>query len=39
LPVIAAFIYRLKYKDGGIPKYNRKLDYGANFARMMGVER
>ncbi|MDX9990554.1 MAG: citrate (Si)-synthase [Anaerolineales bacterium] len=38
LPVIAAFIYRLKYKDGGIPKYDRKLDYGANFAQMMGVE-
>jgi citrate synthase len=38
LPVIAAFIYRLKYKDGGVPKYDRKLDYGANFARMMGVE-
>jgi citrate synthase len=38
LPVIAAFIYRLKYKDGGVPKYNRKLDYGANFAQMLGVE-
>lgn len=38
LPVIAAFIYRLKYKGGGVPKYDRKLDYGANFARMMGVE-
>lgn len=37
LPVIAAFIYRLKFKDGSIPKYDRKLDYGANFARMMGV--
>jgi len=38
LPVIAAFIYRLKYKDGGIPKYDRSLDYGANFAQMLGVE-
>jgi citrate synthase len=38
LPVIAAFIYRLKYKDGSIPKYDRSLDYGANFAQMLGVE-
>ncbi len=38
LPVLAAFIYRLKYKDGAEPKYDPNLDYGANFARMMGVE-
>ena len=38
LPVIAAYIYRLKYKDGKKPKYNPRQDYGANFARMMGVE-
>ncbi len=38
LPVIAAFIYRLKYGDGKTPKYDAKLDYGANFARMMGVK-
>jgi len=37
LPVIAAFIYRLKYGDGGEPKYDPQADYGANFARMMGV--
>jgi citrate synthase len=38
LPVIAAFIYQLKYGDGKTPKYDPKLDYGANFARMMGVK-
>jgi citrate synthase len=37
LPVIAAFIYNLKYKEGGEPQWNAKLDYGANFAQMMGV--
>ena len=39
LPVIAAFIYRLKYfGETKKPKYNPKLDYGTNFARMMKVE-
>ncbi|MCX6039044.1 MAG: citrate (Si)-synthase, partial [Chloroflexi bacterium] len=38
LPAIAAFIYRLKYGDGKEPKYDPKLDYGANFARMLGVK-
>lgn len=38
LPVMAAFIYRLKYGDGTEPKYNPKLDYGANFAHMLGVK-
>jgi citrate synthase len=38
LPVIAAFIYRMKYfGENRKPKYNTRLDYGANFARMMGV--
>ncbi len=38
LPVIAAFIYRLKYKgDATPPVYDTALDYGANFARMLGV--
>jgi citrate synthase len=38
IPVIAAFIYRMKYfGEKGKPKYNPKLDYGANFARMMKV--
>ena len=38
LPVIAAFIYNLKYKDGKEPKIDPNLDYGANFAQMLGVE-
>jgi citrate synthase len=38
LPVVAAFIYRMKYfGETKKPKYNPKLDFGANFARMMGV--
>jgi citrate synthase len=38
LPVIAAFIYRMKYFDETKkPKYNPKQDYGMNFARMMKV--
>jgi len=36
LPVIAAFIYRYKYfGEKRKPRYYAKLDYGANFARMM----
>jgi citrate synthase len=39
LPVIAAFIYRLKYfGETKKPKYSARLDYGANFAKMMGVK-
>ena len=38
LPVIAAFIYRLKYGDGKEPKYDPKLDYGSNFAHMLMVK-
>ena len=38
LPVIAAFIYRMKYfGETRKPKYNPKQDYGANFSRMMGI--
>lgn len=38
LPVIAAFIYRMKYFDETTkPKYNPRQDYGLNFARMMKV--
>ena len=38
LPVIAAYIYRLKYfAESKKPKYNPKQDYGMNFARMMKV--
>ncbi len=38
LSVVAAFIYNLKYKDGKQPELDPKLDYGANFAKMLGVE-
>jgi citrate synthase len=38
LPVIAAFIYRMKYfGETKKPKYSSRLDYGANFAKMLGV--
>ena len=38
LPLIAAFIYRMKYfGETGKPKYNPRQDYGLNFARMMKV--
>ncbi len=38
LPVIAAFIYRMKYfGETRKPRYNPSWDYGTNFARMMGV--
>jgi citrate synthase len=38
LPVIGAFIYRLKFKDGDIIESNRDLDFGGDFAHMMGVK-
>ena len=39
LPMIAAFIYRMKYfGETKKPKWNKKKDYGANFARMMKVK-
>ncbi len=37
LPEIAAFIYRLKYKGGDIIPPDPKLDWGGNFAHMMGI--
>lgn len=38
LPVIAAFIYRYKYfGEKKKSRYNPKLDWGANFSKMMGV--
>lgn len=36
LPVVAAAIYRNTYKDGKLAKVDPKLDWGANFARMLG---
>jgi citrate synthase len=37
LPAIAAYIYRIKYKDGKFIPPAADLDWGANFAHMMGV--
>ncbi|MCC6523701.1 MAG: citrate (Si)-synthase [Polyangiaceae bacterium] len=37
LPEVAAFIYRHKYKGGKIIPSDRSLDFGANFAHMMGI--
>jgi len=39
LPTIAAFIYRLKYKNGDIIKTDPNLDLGGNFAHMMGIDK
>ncbi|NLT51705.1 MAG: citrate (Si)-synthase [Ignavibacteria bacterium] len=37
LPEIAAFIYRLKYKNGSVIPSLNNADWGENFAHMMGV--
>ncbi len=37
LPSIAAFIYSLKYKSGEFVEPKSDLDWGANFAYMMGI--
>jgi citrate synthase len=39
LPAIGAFIYRLKFKDGDIIKPDANLDFGGNFAHMMGIDK
>ena len=38
LPAIAAYIYRLKFKDGKQVRGVKSLDWAANFAHMMGVD-
>ncbi|KPJ54237.1 type I citrate synthase [candidate division TA06 bacterium DG_24] len=38
LPGIASYIYRRSYKDGKRIPADPKLDWGGNFAHMMGVE-
>ena len=38
LPVLAAYIYNLKYRGGEVPKVDPRMDMGSNFARMIGVE-
>ena len=39
LPQVAAFIYRLKYKNGDIIAPDPDLDMGGNFAHMMGIDK
>jgi len=39
LPEIGAFIYRHKFKDGNIIAPDANLDFGANFAHMMGIDK
>jgi citrate synthase len=38
LPTIGAFIYRLRFKDGDVIPPNPELDFGGNFAHMMGID-
>jgi citrate synthase len=38
LPTIGAFIYRWLFKDGDIIEPDYNLDFGGNFAHMMGVD-
>lgn len=38
LPEIAAYIYRMKYKNNEFIPPDPHLDFGANFAHMMGIE-
>ena len=38
LPLIAAYIYRRTYKEGNHIAADANLDWGGNFAHMMGVE-
>ena len=37
LPSIAAGIYRIKFNRGGIINYDPNLDWGANYAKMLGI--
>jgi citrate synthase len=39
LPSIAAYIYRMKYRNDTLIAPNYTLDIGANFAHMMGIEK
>ncbi|MFZ5516046.1 MAG: citrate (Si)-synthase [Candidatus Zhuqueibacterota bacterium] len=39
LPLIAAYIYRIKYKGGKLIEPDPKLDFGGNFAHMMGIKK
>ncbi|MCI0514255.1 citrate (Si)-synthase [candidate division KSB1 bacterium] len=37
LPILAAGVYRLRYQKGGLLAPNKKLDWGANYAHMLGI--
>ncbi|UCF34809.1 MAG: citrate (Si)-synthase [Phycisphaerales bacterium] len=37
MPVIAAGIYQIRYKEGNIIRWTHGLDYGANYANMLGL--
>ena len=39
LPGIAAYIYRVKYRGGDIIPGDSQLDFGGNFAHMMGIDK
>lgn len=39
LPEIGAYIYRKKYKNGDIIPSDPNLDWGGNFAHMMGIDK
>ncbi len=39
LPEIGAFIYRHKFKNGNIIASDPNLDFGGNFAHMMGIDK
>jgi citrate synthase len=39
LPTIGAFIYRLMFKNGDIIDPDPDLDFGGNFAHMMGIDK
>lgn len=38
VPVVAAYVYRRIYKDGQVIPLHDSLDYGGNFAHMLGFE-
>lgn len=38
LPVIAAGVYRIRYDKGDPIPYDKDLDWGANYAKMLGID-
>ena len=38
IPAIAAAVYRIRYEKGGLIPSQAKLGWGANFARMLGID-